>query len=82
MFAGLCIMCACTMSVGIPGGETMVSVETESNDAALALPHARGLDVTGQRHRSDDAVEPTKFDPLSWWTAIQNGFFEARFHTG
>jgi TfoX/Sxy family transcriptional regulator of competence genes len=48
MFGGLAFMVRGHMCVGVTGSELMARVGSEQYEAALALPHAREMDFTGQ----------------------------------
>jgi TfoX/Sxy family transcriptional regulator of competence genes len=58
MFGGLCFLLRGNMCCGVVGDELMVRVGAEEHRAALALPHAREMDFTGQPLRGFVYVSP------------------------
>jgi TfoX/Sxy family transcriptional regulator of competence genes len=58
MFGGLAFLLAGNMAVGISHDELMVRVGAEQADAALELPHARPMDMSGRPMRGWILVAP------------------------
>ncbi len=51
MFGGIAFLIAGNMAVGIVRDDLMVRVGPAGHDAALAMPHARPMDLTGRPSR-------------------------------
>ena len=49
MFGGIAFMVQGNMSVGVSGDDLMVRVGKDADEEALAEPHVRPFDMTGQR---------------------------------
>jgi TfoX/Sxy family transcriptional regulator of competence genes len=69
MFGGLTFMVADHMCCGVNGDELIVRLDPDSEDDALARPHARPMDFTGRPMRGFVAVraEGLKGAQLNRW---------------
>ncbi|HEY5110230.1 MAG TPA: TfoX/Sxy family protein [Acidimicrobiales bacterium] len=57
MFGGVAFLVAGNMACGIIGDDLLVRVARDDYDAALALPHARQMDMTGRPMRGFVVVD-------------------------
>ena len=58
MFGGLTFMIRGHMCCGVNGDELIVRLDPDRQDAALARPHARPMDLTGRPMRGFITVQP------------------------